>query len=165
MYSLETTSSKNENKTFTGIDTLATGGYRTVTWTIGIKDDGRTLYAKAKNGVLCNQDIAYIQDGNGALATWATATAVKNQEVVYARMAPTNDMTEAAKSLLNYKAHNELADDVLKAEVSLIAWIDKPKEGAIETADQSDICPSGTTVPDIRYLHSLYLQRRLFRSH
>ena len=112
-------SSKNENKTFTGIDTLATGGYRTVTWTIGIKDDGRTLYAKAKNGVLCNQDIAYIQDGNGALATWATATAVKNQEVVYARMAPTNDMTEAAKSLLNYKAHNELADDVLKAIIAL----------------------------------------------
>jgi hypothetical protein len=44
------------------------------------------------------------------------------------------------EALLNYKAHNELADDVLKAEVSLIAWIDKPKEGAIETADQSDIC-------------------------
>ena len=44
------------------------------------------------------------------------------------------------EAMLNYKAHNELADDVLKAWVSLIAWIDKPAEGAIETADQSEIC-------------------------
>ncbi|MBR5655234.1 MAG: hypothetical protein IKW98_00915 [Prevotella sp.] len=44
------------------------------------------------------------------------------------------------EAMLNYKAHNELADDVLKAEVSLIAWIAKPEEGAIATADQSEIC-------------------------
>ena len=111
-------STKNESKKFNGIDTLATGGYRTVEWTIGVKDDGRTLYAKAKNGTPCNQDIAYIQDGNGSLVQWATASAVKNQEIVYARTA-SDDMTEAAKSLLNYKAHNELADDVLKAIVAL----------------------------------------------
>ena len=44
------------------------------------------------------------------------------------------------EAMLNYKAHNELNEDVLKAWVSLIAWIDKPKEGAIASADQSEIC-------------------------
>ena len=33
-----------------------------------------------------------------------------------------------AEALLNYKRHNELADDVLKANVSLVAWIISPED-------------------------------------
>ena len=61
-------------------------------------------------------------------------------ETLKVALVHSEDNNGYVEALLNYKAHNELADDVLKAEVSLIAWIDKPKEGAIETADQSDIC-------------------------
>ncbi|MBR4239148.1 MAG: hypothetical protein IKQ03_07045 [Prevotella sp.] len=61
-------------------------------------------------------------------------------ETMKVALVHSEDNNGYVEALLNYKAHNELADDVLKAEVSLIAWIDKPKEGAIETADQSDIC-------------------------
>ena len=48
------------------------------------------------------------------------------------------------EAMLNYKAHNELSDEVLKAEVSLIAWIERPAE------DAGGIWPDGqqTTAED-----------------
>ena len=61
-------------------------------------------------------------------------------ETMQIALVHSEDNNGYVEALLNYKAHNELADDVLKAEVSLIAWIAKPKEGAIATADQSEIC-------------------------
>ena len=53
------------------------------------------------------------------------------------------------EAMLNYKAHNELADDVLKAEVSLIAWIEKPAEadGGIYTNEQTTAADEICEIP------------------
>lgn len=86
-------------------------------------DKGKNLYAYVTSP-LDAQLIAKIEGDD--LAT---------MKVALQHSADNNGYVEA---LLNYKAHNQLADDVLKAEVSLIAWIDKP---AAENQTAAEICP------------------------
>ncbi len=108
-------SASNVGKKFKGYEANGDGkdGYSVVEWTLGVSADGKTLVATHKNGnkLSQNQVVATI-DG-----TWSNATGIKTQKVSYD--GPMNDMSEAANSLLNYVAHNKLADDVLKAIVAL----------------------------------------------
>ena len=100
-------SEKNNGKVFTGIIKNATGaGYRTDTWTLRVSNDGKALEAQ-RRGTVTWEVVATI-DGQ-----YCDATAIKEQKVSY------DHETEAAKALLNYAAHNKLADDVLKAIIAL----------------------------------------------
>ncbi len=102
-------SSKNLDKVFTGV----TADGKTVKWTLKVSDDGKSLRAYKKNGTqIPEQTVATINGG------WADASGIKSQLVNYNGPVEAN-MTEAAKSLLNYAAHNKLADDVLKAIIAL----------------------------------------------
>ena len=102
-------SANNKGKKFNGVDTLAAGYYNTVEWTLGVSADGKTLLATEKNGVaLVKPDTIATING-----TYANATGIKDQKISY------DKKSAAAKSLLNYVAHNKLADDVLKAIVSI----------------------------------------------
>lgn len=96
-------SSKNEEKTFKGVWTKSTGDWDEVTWTLHVRNDGKELWASYSS---IDALVATI-DG-----TWCNQTTVRSQKISYAK-------TDAAFSLLNYKAHNELADDVLKAIIAL----------------------------------------------
>ena len=100
-------SEKNNGKVFTGIIKNATGaGYRTDTWTLRVSKDGKALEAQRRGTV--NWEVVATIDGQ-----YCDATAIKEQKVSY------DHETEAAKALLNYAAHNKLADDVLKAIIAL----------------------------------------------
>ena len=99
-------SGTNVGKTFKGIEEQTTGDWKIVTWTLGLSADKKTLKATAKNGTPCDYDIAKI-DGS-----YSNATAIKSQTISYVH-------STASESMLNYAAHNKLADDVLKAIVML----------------------------------------------
>ena len=100
-------SEKNNDKVFTGVIKNATGaGYRTDTWKLHVTPDGKTLEAQ-RRGTTAWEVVATI-DGQ-----FCDATAIKDQKVSY------NEESDAAKALLNYVAHNKLADDVLKAIIAL----------------------------------------------
>ena len=101
-------SASNNGKVYTGIEALSTGDFKNVEWTLGVSDDGKKLQAVKKNGVIITPQTVAKIDG-----TYANAAGIKSQKVSYLKT------TEAAKSLLNYVAHNKLADDVLKAIVAL----------------------------------------------
>ena len=75
---------------------------------MGVSADGKKLQAVKKNGVIITPQTVAEIDGN-----YVNAAGIKSQKVSYLKN------TEAAKSLLNYVAHNKLADDVLKAIVAL----------------------------------------------
>ena len=75
-------------------------------------DKGKNLYAYV-NSPLDAQLIATIEGDD--LATMKIALQHSDDNAGY------------AEALLNYKRHNELADDVLKANVSLVAWIISPE--------------------------------------
>lgn len=100
-------SASNIGKKFNGIETLSTGDYQVVTWTLGVSADGKKLLATEKNGVVITAQTIATIDGS-----YSNATGIKAQKVSYAH-------SDAAHSLLNYVAHNKLADDVLKAIVAL----------------------------------------------
>ena len=100
-------SANNNGKKFNGIETLSTGDYQVVTWTLGVSADGKKLLATEKNGVVITAQTIATIDGS-----YCDAAGIKAQKVSYAH-------TDAAHSLLNYVAHNKLADDVLKAIVAL----------------------------------------------
>jgi|GEM_PF-1037221 len=72
------------------------------------KENGKNLYAYVTNPADA-QLIAKIEGDD--LATMKIALQHSDDNAGY------------AEALLNYKAHNQLADDVLKAYVSLVAWI------------------------------------------
>jgi len=100
-------SEKNKDKVFTGVIKNATGaGYRTDSWKLRVTNDGKTLEAQ-RNGTTAWEVVATI-DGQ-----YCDATAIKSQKVSY------NEASIAAQALLNYVAHNKLADDVLKAIIAL----------------------------------------------
>ena len=101
-------SASNNGKVYTGIEALTTGDFKNVEWTLGVSADGKELQAVKKNGVIITPQTVAKIDG-----TYANAAGIKSQKVSYLKT------TEAAKSLLNYVAHNKLADDVLKAIVAL----------------------------------------------
>jgi len=100
-------SATNNDKVFNGVDTISTGGYQTVTWTLKVSDDGKKLLAYKKAGVVITPEVVAEIDGS-----YTDAVGIKAQKVSYAH-------SEAAHSLLNYVAHNQLADDVLKAIIAL----------------------------------------------
>ena len=74
---------------------------------MGVSADGKKLLATEKNGVVITAQTIATIDGS-----YCDAAGIKAQKVSYAH-------TDAAHSLLNYVAHNKLADDVLKAIVAL----------------------------------------------
>lgn len=100
-------SPSNEGKKFKGLEVnTATAGWSIVEWTLGVKDGGKTLYAKAKGSTPCNYEVAKI-DGS-----YCNGSIVGIQKVSYVH-------SVASESMLNYAAHDKLADDVLKAIVML----------------------------------------------
>ena len=103
-------SPRNNGMHFNGIDTLANGDFKVIDWELKVFDEGKTL--KASEDGLTWYMVATI-DGS-----YTDANGIKNQTIKYGDNQP-NNLSRAAVSLLNYKAHNELANDVLDAIVAL----------------------------------------------
>ena len=107
-------SANNNGKKFKGYESADNkAGFSVVEWTLGVSEDGKTLLATHKNNTkLTNNQVVATIDG-----TYTDAAGIKEQKLSY--NGPMDGMSEAANSMLNYVAHNKLADDVLKAIVAL----------------------------------------------
>lgn len=116
-------SSSNNGKTFKGIWTKSTGGWDEVTWTLSVKNDGKELWATygSKTELVASID-----------GTWCNQTAIRDQKISYAK-------TDAAFSLLNYKAHNELNNDVLKAIIGIRVKTDRCEHALELTSNEFNV--------------------------